>query len=57
MAKKIKYESIYHVYTGDTQYVNGTPSSRHFMLLGEGNVWGKKEQNYFQSGFDTGFTV
>lgn len=48
MAKKIKYESTYHAYPGDIQHVNGTPSSRHFMLLAEGTVWDKRNKTIFK---------
>ena len=45
MIKKIKYETMYHVYTGDMQSVNGTPSSTDYMLLGEGNIWERRKKS------------
>ena len=50
MTNEIKYGTIYHVYTGDMQSVNGTPN-------GSGRGTYGKEENYFQGGFDTDFSI
>ena len=48
MTKQIKYKTVYHVYTGDKQNVNGTPSSRDYMLLEEGNIWERRMKSIFK---------
>lgn len=49
MTKKIKYETMYHVYTGDMQSINGTPSSRDYVLLGEGNIREGRKKSIFKA--------
>lgn len=48
MTKKIKYDTMYHVYTGDMLSINGTSSSRDYMLLGVGNIRERRKKSIFK---------